>query len=122
MPCFHPVPAYRIADRDGRPTAVVFSALRGMNVIQEFHVPCGCCIGCRQERARQWAVRCVHEAMLYEENCVVTLTYNDDHLPDGNSLDYFEFQRFIKRLREAMCYHLPKKGLHGPFRHIRFLS
>lgn len=52
------------------------------------------------ERARQWAVRCMHEASLYEENCFITLTYDDQHLPDGNSLDYQEFQLFMKRLRK----------------------
>ena len=32
-------------------------------------LPCGNCIGCRLERSRQWAVRCMHEASLYEDNC-----------------------------------------------------
>lgn len=63
-------------------------------------VPCGQCVGCRLERSRQWAIRCVHEASLYEDNCFLTLTYNDDHLPKDRSLDVRAFQLFMKRLRK----------------------
>ena len=37
-------------------------------------------VGCRLERSRQWAVRCMHEASLYDFNSFVTLTYNDENL------------------------------------------
>lgn len=59
-------------------------------------VPCGQCIGCRLERSRQWAVRCMHEAQMYKENCFVTLTYRDAPV----SLDKRHFQLFMKRLRK----------------------
>lgn len=62
-------------------------------------LPCGQCIGCRLERARQWAVRCVHEAQLHEHNQFVTLTYRDEALPHDGSLRYRDFQLFMKRLR-----------------------
>ena len=61
-------------------------------------VPCGQCIGCRLERSRQWAVRCVHEAQMHEDNCFVTLTYDDEHLPYGETLHRPDFQKFMKRL------------------------
>lgn len=99
MPCHYPVRAFRIADRQGTSTGVVFTPLRGMNVISEFQIPCGQCVGCKVEKSRQWAIRCMHEASLYEENCFITLTYDDDHLNDL-SLDYREFQLFMKRLRK----------------------
>lgn len=63
-------------------------------------VPCGQCIGCRLERSRQWAIRCVHEAQLHSENCFITLTYNNDHLPADGSLDVTHWQKFMKRLRK----------------------
>ncbi len=66
---------------------------------QEVPLPCGQCIGCRLERSRQWAIRCVHEASLYESNCFITLTYDNDHLPLNGSLDKSHFQKFMKRLR-----------------------
>jgi len=37
---------------------------------------------------------------MYQENCFITLTYNDDHLPDDLSLNVREFQLFMKRLRK----------------------
>lgn len=63
-------------------------------------VPCGQCIGCRLERSRQWAVRCEHEASLYSDNCFLTLTFNDDNLPDSNSISVRDVQLFMKRLRK----------------------
>lgn len=66
---------------------------------------CGRCLGCRLERGRQWAVRCVHEAQMHEVNSFVTLTYNDEHLPPLNSLHKKDFQDFIKRLRRALGKH-----------------
>ncbi len=62
-------------------------------------VGCGQCIGCRLDRSREWAIRCVHEAQLYSENCFLTLTYSNEFLPADCSLDERHFQRFIKRLR-----------------------
>lgn len=56
---------------------------------------CGQCHGCRLEYARQWAIRCVHEASMHDENCFVTLTYAKDCF----NLVYTDFQLFMKRLR-----------------------
>lgn len=63
-------------------------------------IPCGRCIGCKLERSRQWAMRCVHEAQLHEDNCFITLTYNDAHIPYGGTLQKKHFQDFMKRLRK----------------------
>lgn len=65
-------------------------------------IPCGRCMECRLEKKRQWAMRCVHEASLHDENCFITITYDDAHLPPYGSLDYKEpddLQLFMKRLR-----------------------
>lgn len=70
-------------------------------------LPCGQCVGCRLERSRQWAMRCMHEASLYEDNCFLTLTVRDSELAeydcsrcgDGSSLCMCRFQKFMKRLR-----------------------
>nr|WAE43878.1 MAG: replication initiator protein [Microviridae sp.] len=66
-------------------------------------LPCSNCIGCRLERSRQWALRCMHEASLYEDNCFVTLTFSPEGLasqcPTG-SLDRRHMQLFMKRLRK----------------------
>lgn len=64
-------------------------------------VPCGKCIGCKLERSRQWAVRIMHEASLYDRNCFITLTYDEEHLPERGSLDRAAFPLFMKRLRKS---------------------
>lgn len=63
---------------------------------------CQQCIGCRLDRSKQWAVRCVHEASLHEENCFLTLTYDDLHLPLNGSLIKKDLQDFWKRLRKFL--------------------
>lgn len=63
-----------------------------------FQIPCGKCISCRLENARQTAVRCVHEASTFQKNCFITLTYDDQHLKSPK-LQYQDFQSFIKALR-----------------------
>lgn len=64
---------------------------------------CGKCIGCRLEYARQWAVRCTHEAQLHENNCFITLTFDDKHLNNKNTLVKSDFQNFLKRLRKRFA-------------------
>lgn len=65
-------------------------------------VPCNGCIGCRLERSRQWALRCVHEAQLHESNAFITLTYSPEHLPPDLSLRPADYQKFMKRLRKEI--------------------
>lgn len=62
-------------------------------------VACGQCIGCRLEYSRQWAIRCVHESSLYDDNCFITLTYDDKNIPEGATLVKKHYQDFMKRLR-----------------------
>lgn len=65
-------------------------------------LPCGRCIGCKLERSRQWAVRIVHESKMHDENCFLTLTFDDAHLPKDLSLDPRHLQLFFKRLRSRL--------------------
>lgn len=69
---------------------------------QKVHAPCGFCVECRSRYARMWAIRCVHEASLHEENCFGTLTYDDEHMPEHGSLRKRDFQLFMKRLRKSL--------------------
>ena len=95
MPCYHPIAAYQTVDGQ-----VVFSERRYFDISRTLSLPCGQCVGCRLERSRQWAMRCLHEAKLHENNCFITLTYNDEHLPNDRSLHYRDFQLFMKKLRK----------------------
>lgn len=96
MPCFHPLQAFKTAAGE-----VVFHESARHDIVRGLTLPCGQCVGCRLERSRQWAVRCLHEASLYEHNCFITLTYNDENLPEDLSLHYEHFQKFMKRFRKA---------------------
>lgn len=74
---------------------------------KQITIPCGQCIGCRLERSRQWAMRCVHESKLYTYNSFITLTYNNESLPANGSLDKTHYQKFMKRFRKQH----PKKTI-----------
>lgn len=52
------------------------------------------------EHSRQWAVRADLERRLYDNNCFITLTYDDKYLPENKNLDYEAPVLFMKRLRE----------------------
>ena len=62
-------------------------------------IPCGKCIGCRLDKANDWATRCTAEAKQWKTNCFITLTYNDEKIPKNNSLRKKDLKDFWKRLR-----------------------
>ena len=64
--------------------------------------PCGWCIGCRLDYSNSWAVRCYHEGTLHDNNCFLTLTFNDDSLPSDGSVRKHHVSRFIKNLRRRI--------------------
>lgn len=70
-----------------------------------FEQPCGKCPDCRLNRAGDWAVRCVHEAKLHDENCFLTLTYDNEHLPYNGpfpTLRKRDLSLFAKRLHNRL--------------------
>lgn len=102
MACFHPVTGYRgkFPNPGTGRTPLVFTQQDAADRDYPIKIPCGRCIGCRLERSRQWAIRCVHEASMYENNCFITLTFAPEHLPKDGSLAKSDFQLFMKRLRK----------------------
>lgn len=102
MPCFRPLKGFRsrTLTANGK-RGIVFNRSLGF-VDLPVTVPCGQCSACRLEHSRQWAIRCVHEAQLHPENSFITLTYNDDYLPEDRSLDYRHFQLFMKRFTKMV--------------------
>lgn len=99
MPCYHPIPGwYAVKRNESGKRSIVFSTVDGYKD-KPLQVPCGTCVGCKLERARQWALRCMHEAKMHEETCFITLTYNDENLPPNGSLVPEHFVNFMKRLR-----------------------
>ncbi|UDN67786.1 replication initiator protein [robinz microvirus RP_117] len=95
MSCVYPLTAYWCSPLRG---SITFDKNKSATKIP-FKLPCGRCIGCRLEKARQWGLRCVHESKMWRHNVYVTLTYNDESLPPGGSLMLRDVQLFMKRLR-----------------------
>lgn len=77
-------------------------------------IPCGQCLACRLNHAKEWSDRCLLEANYHKSNYFVTLTYNNDNVPTSTYIDENgeihycqtlrkkDFQLFMKRLRKAL--------------------
>lgn len=113
MPCYSPLKGYKDVDTGG------WISRRQRPGQEKMDVACGQCLGCRLDRSRMWAVRCVHEASLHERdrgNCFITLTYRDPvectleqlaerrHVPEDWSLNLSHFVGFMKRLRSSLSH------------------
>lgn len=118
MSCYHPNNAVILGvDADGKKKLRFLGQdvsatllYPGKEVIQ---VPCGQCIGCRIDRSRQWANRCLLELEYHDSAYFVTLTYDDEHVPKSYYADPAtgeahtsltlckrDFQLWMKRLRK----------------------
>lgn len=69
-----------------------------MGIIEYF--PCRQCLECRQQRAKEWALRCMFESKDHEQSCFITLTYEEKYNPVR--LVKSHLQDFIKRLRKSI--------------------
>lgn len=94
MACYHPIPAYQ--DEGVK----LWPPVGHANV----NLPCGNCVGCRQDRATAWARRAEHEARCWPVNIFLTLTYRDKDLPPYGHLVPSHLTKFLKRLRAARTY------------------
>lgn len=106
MPCYNPLTAV-IIGKNAETGKNVLKFLKGVKFDNSKHkdesiipIPCNQCIGCRLEKSRQWAIRCVFEASLYSDNSFITLTFNNQHLNVNQTLVKSDFQKFMKRLRK----------------------
>ena len=117
MPCFHPITAYH---KIGGGITWTHRESNGIKLT----VSCKQCTGCRQEYARQWAMRIKHEASLWLNNIFITLTYNDQNLPEHNTLVKKDFQDFMKRLRKKIHSDQKKENIltkiNNPTPKVRF--
>lgn len=61
-------------------------------------LPCGVCVGCRMDKAKEWTERLVLESKDYPDNVwFITLTYDDAH---AKPIEKRDLQLFFKRLRK----------------------
>lgn len=73
-------------------------------------------MGCRVDRSREWALRCMHELRSHKQSCFVTLTYDEEHLPESGSLNYEHFQLFMRYLRRIHPVRFFMCGEYGSLR------
>lgn len=66
------------------------------------YVPCGRCRACRVSKSREMTVRMIHESDYHNDSLFLTLTYNDESLPENKELSKNELQKFFKRLRKSL--------------------
>lgn len=93
MPCYKSKPAW-LTGQEGR-KAISFQFKQET---PDYFIDCGKCEGCRARNRTDWATRIYHEAQMWDRNCFVTLTYDDEHCPPEIRRD--DIQSFIKRLRK----------------------
>lgn len=94
MACYHPIPAYQ----GGPGEPVKLWPPVGTATLE---LPCGTCLGCRTDHATEWAHRAEMEATAWPYNCFLTLTYDDDHLPEEGHLRPRDLRNFLKKLWRA---------------------
>lgn len=104
LPCYNPVKCWRFVvpnERGTRPLVHNINDACGRAVLPTQR-PCGYCIGCRLEKSRRVAVRCVHEAQMHDQSSFITLTYSPENLPVDNSISTDTMQKFWKKLRKRV--------------------
>lgn len=145
MPCYHPLKAFKVGvNPSGKPKYKICSydveyvyvkddtcfcsnvrnPGSSFELVEDYiEIPCGKCIGCRLQQSREWATRIMLEAQDHDECWFVTLTYDDEHVPElefvkdidpdtGELLDTGklltlckrDLQLFNKRLRKHFSY------------------
>lgn len=115
MACLHPLRAFPTGalTEQGKPVYFVTShkfdyatvddfkkrglAYKNIYVEDYIEIPCGRCVGCKKDKQRSWAFRCVAETQKHDFNYFLTLTYDDEHNP--GKLCKRDLQLFNKRLR-----------------------
>lgn len=97
MSCFEPLTAYQMIYADY--TSEIRFTRPKSGKFKELKVPCGKCLGCKLDKANDWSIRCWCEMQQWKNNCFITLTYDDNHIPQGGYLDKRDVQLFMKKLR-----------------------
>lgn len=127
MSCLSPLTGWRSVcgkNANGK-WPVVFDIKQGYRDMP-VTIPCGQCIGCRLDKAKDWAGRCVQESLLWDNSYFLTLTYDDqltnvaDYFdedfnpkttrPSDGSLMPYHLQLFWKRLRKWVFNKAPDKS------------
>lgn len=99
MKCMDPILCYTPGTKPGRQFRHFSLANELFKQLPHQVFNCGKCIFCRKKRSTELAMKCVLHASLYEENCFLTLTYDEKRQGYHNEFNYKDIQDFKKRLR-----------------------
>lgn len=64
------------------------------------YLKCNSCKECLESQAVEWAYRIMDESKYHADNCVITLTYDNENVTHG--LIIKEYQDFLKRYRKKL--------------------
>lgn len=81
----------------------ILSDEAGLFVKSLYQIPCGHCLGCLEDRAKDWTIRNLMELKSCDNAIFLTLTYDDNHLPINHGLPTLckaDLSAFVKRLRK----------------------
>lgn len=67
--------------------------------------PCRQCVMCRLRKSSEWATRIMHETKNWSSCSFVTLTYDDNRLPENGTLNKAHFRAFRNDLRGRFDYY-----------------
>ena len=62
-------------------------------------VPCGYCAACLKKRRSIWSYRLLYELKQHSYSSFITLTYEDDQLPESG-LEKDHIQKYLKKIRK----------------------
>ena len=125
MSCYKPLRGILLGEINGkkRIKVVPYDSIETLkpdgSSYDSFPLPCGHCVGCRNDQAKEWTNRLLMESLYHDESYFVTLTYSDNfaHFVDfvnPRTGQFFpkeskhqatlckkDVQDFMKRLRRA---------------------
>ncbi|UDN67528.1 replication initiator protein [robinz microvirus RP_38] len=100
MSCLMPIPCWKGAKNENHRRPLVFSHKRDHSYEDDkLEIPCGKCLGCQGDKARAWAIRIYHEVTTNHQNCFITLTYDDEHMPEDGKISQEHYREFFKNLK-----------------------
>lgn len=99
--CLYPQMIWLYPDpEDGHITSTMNRRVAQHNGGWKQEVPCGTCPECIYQKKQRRGVQAWCEAKTWRKNCFITLTYNDENMPDDYSIHWSAVQLFMARLRK----------------------
>ncbi len=76
--------------------------MKCVHILKGGQWPCGQCLPCLIGKRREWTFRILQESTLHADTVFVTLTYDDDHLPENGTLVPRDLQLWVKKVRRML--------------------